>query len=132
MVAVMSDVAAPLPNLQWCTGPEVLEALQRALLRSLALETLDHQLFEDLEAVLGEHARPTPQEIVAIAWGLRQATTKLVESAPYLVTPYPLAEVRSLINLSAEHPGSENALGHLRRFALAVLALLDLVGDDGT
>ncbi len=132
MVAVMSDVAAPLPNLQWRTGPEVLEALQWALLRSLALESLDHQLFEDLEAVLGEHAHPTSWQIVAIAERLREATTRLVEFVPYLVRPYPLDEIMRLVDLSAEHPISEHAHGHVRRFALAVLALIDLVGDDAT
>ncbi|MGW0705783.1 DUF6415 family natural product biosynthesis protein [Streptomyces sp. NPDC002643] len=125
-----ADVAVELLDRQWRTDREALEVLQAALLRSLALEVLNHQLFENLEAVLGEHARPTPQEIAALAWWLRGATTKLVEFAPRLVTPYPIAEVRRLIDLSAEHPRSGHALGHLRRFALAVLALVDLVGVD--
>ncbi|MDX2935985.1 DUF6415 family natural product biosynthesis protein [Streptomyces ipomoeae] len=137
MAAVMVDrapggmqVAAPLPRLRWRNDREALEAALAALRCSLAREAVDDLMFEDLEAVLGEHARPTPQQIGAIAERFRKATTKLVEFVPHLVKPYPLDEIMRLIHLSAEHPCSEYAHGHLRRFALAVLALIDLMGDD--
>jgi hypothetical protein len=48
---------------------------------------------------------------------------------PQLVQPYPVEEMRRLTCLSAQHPQPQSAPGHLRRFALAVLALLDLIGD---
>ncbi|MFJ9752611.1 DUF6415 family natural product biosynthesis protein [Streptomyces chartreusis] len=66
---------------------------------------------------------------MTIAVRLRDATTTLVEIVPHLVRPYPLDEIQRLIHVSAEHPRPEGAHGHVRRFALAVLALLDLMGD---
>lgn len=68
---------------------------------------------------------------VDVAGRFREATTTLVQSVPHLLRPYPLDEIQRLIHVSAEHPCPESAHGHLRRFALAVLALLDLMGDDG-
>ncbi|MFI8836357.1 hypothetical protein ACIGPN_36065 [Streptomyces afghaniensis] len=38
--------------------------------------------------------------------------------------PYPVDEMRRLIYLSAEHLHPDDAPGHLRRFALAILAIL--------
>ena len=100
--------------------------------RSLASEAIDEQLYEDLEAVLGEHAHPAPHEITAIAERFRQAATKFVEVVPYLVRPYPIHEMRRLIYLSAEHPHPDDAPVHVRRFALAMLAILDLMGDTAS
>jgi hypothetical protein len=106
--------------------------LLAGLRRSLAHEAITDELYDDLEAVLGEHGRPAPHEIAVIAGRLRAATTTFVEIVPHLVKPYPVDEMRHLIYLSAEHPHPEDAHGHLRRFALAVLALLDLMGDEAS
>jgi hypothetical protein len=130
MVAVTVDVAAQLLSRESSTDHETLGILLAGLRRSLAHEVIDDKLYDGLEAVLGEHAHPTPHEIVAIAGRFREKTTMLVEVVPHLVQPYPIDEMRRLIDLSAERPHPDDAHGHLRRFALAVLALLDLIGDD--
>ncbi|ULR48399.1 DUF6415 family natural product biosynthesis protein [Streptomyces deccanensis] len=124
-----ADIVASLPNLRWRNDHETLAAAHAALLRSLAGEFIDQQMFEDLEAVLGEHANPTPRQAAAIARRFEEATAKLVQYVPHLVTPYPVDEVTCLVILSAEHPRPEYVDGHLRRFALAVLTLIDLMGD---
>ncbi|WP_234329992.1 DUF6415 family natural product biosynthesis protein [Streptomyces viridochromogenes] len=131
MVAVTADVAAQLLSRPSSNDHETLGVLLAGLRRSLAHEAIDDELYDDLESVLGEHAHPAPGQIVDIARRFREATTTLVEFVPHLVRPYPLDEIQCLIQVSAEHPSPDGAHGHLRRFALAVLALLDLMGDDG-
>lgn len=132
MVAVTVDVATQLLSRQSSNDRETVEMFLASLRRFLAREAVDDELYEDLEAVLGEHAQPAPHEIVAIAARFRKATTTLVEIVPRLVQPYPVDEMRRLIYLSAEHPHPERAPGHVRRFALAILVLLDLMGDDAS
>ncbi|MEK8173501.1 hypothetical protein NKH77_44915 [Streptomyces sp. M19] len=55
--------------------------------------------------------------------------TQLVRLAPSVVTPYPHDLVRRLLDLRGQWPTVEAAEAHLRRLALAVLDLLDLMGD---
>ncbi|WP_247197181.1 ATP-binding protein [Streptomyces sp. GESEQ-35] len=132
MVAVTADVAVRLLSPRASNDHETVGAVLYGLRRSLASEAIDEQLYDDLEAVLGERAHPAPHETAVMAGRFRTATTTLVEIVPRLVQPYPVDEMRHLIYLSAEHPHPEAAHGHLRRLALAVLALLDLMGDDAS
>ena len=129
MVTVTADVAVRLLRPRTSNDHETLGVVLFGLRRSLAGEAIDEQLYEDLEAVLGEHAHPDLHLVAAIAARFREATTTFVEIVPYLVQPYPVNEIRSLVYLSAEYPYPDDAPGHLRRFALAVLAILDLMGD---
>jgi len=61
---------------------------------------------------------------------LLHARHRRAEVVPHLMQPYPVDEMRHLIYVSAEHPAPEGAHGHVRRLALAILTLLDLMGDD--
>ncbi|ORT61998.1 hypothetical protein BKD26_02675 [Streptomyces sp. CB03238] len=124
-----AGVAAQLLTRRTSVDHDTLGTLLYSLRRSLASEAIDEQLYDDLDAVLDEYARPAPHEVTSIAKRFRQTTTKIVEVVPYLVRPYPVEAMRRLIYLSAEHPHPDDALGHLRRFAVAILAILDLMGD---
>ena len=106
-----------------------LTRFRYALRRALAHEATDDQLWDDLDAVLGEFA-PAPHEIAHITARFRTATTTLVEIVPHLVHPYPLGPMRRLIFLSAELPSPEGARGHLNRFAMGLVDVLELMGDD--
>ncbi|QYX82823.1 hypothetical protein K1J60_08045 [Streptomyces akebiae] len=127
-----ADVATQLLSRRTSDDHETLGTLLYSLRRSLASEAIDEQLYDGLEAVLGEYPHLAPHEVTTIAERFRKATTKFVEVVPYLVRPYPIDEMRRLIYLSAEHPHSDNAPGHLRRLALAILAILDLMGDTAS
>jgi hypothetical protein len=129
MVAVTVDMATQLLSRRSSNDQDTAGMLLAGLRRSLAHEAITDELYDDLEAVLGEHGHTGPNETAVIAGRFRTATTTFVEIVPYLVQPYPLDEMRCLIYVSAEHPRPDGARGHLRRFALAVLALLDLMGD---
>ncbi|MEV7886923.1 DUF6415 family natural product biosynthesis protein [Streptomyces sp. NPDC002817] len=129
MVAVTDDVAQQLLSRQTSDDQGTLVTLLYSLRRSLAGEAVYEHLYDDLEAVLGEYADLDPDEVTVIAEWFRTAATNFVEVVPRLVRPYPEDEMRCLIYLSAEHPRPDDALGHLRRFALAILAILDLMGD---
>lgn len=59
-----------------------------------------------------------------------RATTHLVQVVPHRVAEYPTEEMRLLIALRDERPAPDNTLAHLRRYGLAILDLLDLMGDD--
>ncbi|CAL9312665.1 DUF6415 family natural product biosynthesis protein [Streptomyces sp. SudanB182_2057] len=124
-----ADVAVRLLGERASDDRETLSVVLYALRRSLAAEVIDERLYEGLEAVLGEYAHPAPHLVTAIATRFCKATTTFVEIVPYLLRPYPVDEMRLLIHLSAEHPHPDDAPGHLRRFALAILAILDLIGD---
>ncbi|WP_371551554.1 hypothetical protein OG266_38925 [Streptomyces sp. NBC_00554] len=132
MVAVTVDVAAQLLSRRSVNDEGTLGTLLFSLRRSLAREAIDEELYDDLNAVLDEYARPTPREVRQIAERFRKVTTKLLEVVPYLVMPYPLNEVRHLIDLGTEWPPAEQAPAHLVRFAMAILGVLDLMGDDAS
>ncbi|WP_405576160.1 DUF6415 family natural product biosynthesis protein [Streptomyces sp. NBC_01092] len=129
MVAVTADVAVPLLSPRASNDHETMGVVLYGLRRSLASEAIDEQLYDDLKAVLGEYAHPAPHLVTAIAARFRKATTTFVEIVPYLVRPYPVDEMRRLIYVSAEHPHPDDASGHLRRLALAILSVLDLMGE---
>ncbi|MFF5567691.1 hypothetical protein ACFY7Z_20420 [Streptomyces sp. NPDC012623] len=100
------------------------------LLRFLAAEAVTDELYDDLETVLGEFAvRPSSTEGAAIADRMRVTATKLVDVVPRLIKPYPVAQLRAVIDLSAEQPALEDAHSHLVRFASSILTLLDQMGD---
>ncbi|NGO48916.1 DUF6415 family natural product biosynthesis protein [Streptomyces ureilyticus] len=132
MVAVTADVAVQLLSQGASNDHTTLGVVLYGLRRSLASEAIDEQLYDDLEAVLGEYGHPAPDLGTVLAARFRKATTTFVEIVPYLVQPYPVDEMRRLIYLSAEHPHPDDAPGHLRRLALAILAILDLMGDTAS
>lgn len=72
----------------------------------------------------------SPQDAARISDRFRRATHQLVQVAPHRVAIYPIEELRLLITLRNERPASGEALSYLRRYALAIVALLDLMGDD--
>ncbi|MFE4173253.1 hypothetical protein ACFRR7_14575 [Streptomyces sp. NPDC056909] len=70
------------------------------------------------------------EEAARINDRFRRATTQLMHVAPHRAAMYPAEELRLLLALRDERPEPGQAVPHLRRFALAILALLDLMGDD--
>ncbi|MGW6604407.1 hypothetical protein [Streptomyces sp. NPDC055036] len=70
------------------------------------------------------------EEAARISDRFRRATTQLMQVVPHRVAMYPAEELRLLLALRDERPEPDQAVPHLRRFALAILALLDLMGDD--
>jgi hypothetical protein len=106
-----------VPTLTW-----VLLSLRRSL--------VEESVYDDLEAVLGQFAEPTPDEAAELIKRFRAVVELLVQIVPHRVTPYPTAEIHRVTQLSAHNPPAEEARGHLNRFALAVLDVLDLMGDD--
>ncbi|WP_235464269.1 hypothetical protein [Streptomyces platensis] len=71
-----------------------------------------------------------PEDSARIADRFRRATRQLLQVAPHRVAFYPTDELRQLIALRNERPAQGEALSYLRRYALAIVALLDLMGDD--
>ncbi|MFD6989393.1 hypothetical protein [Streptomyces sp. NPDC059943] len=78
-----------------------------------------------------EKAAPLlPEEALLISDRFRRATTHLMQVVPHRVAMYPTQELRLLIALRDEQPTPDQAVAHLRRFAFAILTVLDLMGDD--
>ncbi|WP_159039809.1 DUF6415 family natural product biosynthesis protein [Streptomyces sp. TP-A0356] len=122
----MPTPSCPVEELpQWTTDRSALQTLLIALRQDLVEETV----YEDLEALLGEHASPTPDEAAALAGRFRRVVDQLVQIVPHRVQPYPVDEVRLVNRLHAERPSAQEARGHLRRFAMAILDVLDLMGE---
>ncbi|MFF8387413.1 hypothetical protein ACF053_27770 [Streptomyces kanasensis] len=100
------------------------------LRRSLAAEAVTGQVYDDLNAVLDEGADLAPEQVLLIAERLRATTALLIGVVPRLVHPFPAEEMLRLLDLSTHHPHPAETCGHVRRLALAVVAVLDLMGDD--
>lgn len=72
MVAITRDVATGLSR-QCSTDSKSVGLLLFALRRSLAREAINEELYDDLEAVLGEYAAPDPDRIGDLAARFRTA-----------------------------------------------------------
>ncbi|MFJ3710374.1 hypothetical protein [Streptomyces sp. NPDC090053] len=70
------------------------------------------------------------EEAARISTMFGRATTQLVQIVPHRVAEYPTEELRLLVALRDERPAPGETLAHLRRYGLAILDLLDLMGDD--
>ncbi|MFD3909989.1 hypothetical protein [Streptomyces sp. NPDC058603] len=78
-----------------------------------------------------EKATPLlPVEATRISNSFRRATTHLMQVVPHRVAMYPTEELRLLIAVRDERPDPDQAVAHLRRFAFAIVAILDLMGDE--
>ncbi|MGW2917695.1 hypothetical protein ACWDBF_07500 [Streptomyces angustmyceticus] len=53
-----------------------------------------------------------------------------MQVAPYRVAAYPTEELQRLLALRNEQPAPSEALSYLRRYAMEITRVLDLMGDD--
>ncbi|MCZ4098954.1 hypothetical protein G3I60_42770 [Streptomyces sp. SID13666] len=159
MVAVDIATATELLSRPLSSKDEAGRRLAYGLARSLAAEGISDDLIDTLEEVLRGWPGPAVPDRKLHAWlvrfGLplprrqppdalppsyedagriadrfRRATRQLLQIVPHRVAMYPTQEVHLLLALCDEQPGPEGALSYLRRFTLAILAVLDLMGDD--
>ncbi|MER5971664.1 DUF6415 family natural product biosynthesis protein [Streptomyces sp. NPDC002055] len=72
----------------------------------------------------------SPADTARITDQFRRATSQLIQIAPHRVAVYPTDELRRLLALRDERPAPDQALSHLRRYAMVISDLLDLMGDD--
>ncbi|MFE7276891.1 hypothetical protein [Streptomyces sp. NPDC057623] len=70
------------------------------------------------------------EEAARITDRFHRATVQLIRVVPHRVRWYPTQEVCRLLALRDERPAPDETLSHLRRYALAIVAILDLMGDD--
>ncbi|MFG3213850.1 DUF6415 family natural product biosynthesis protein [Streptomyces tendae] len=136
MTTVVHETASRLHGL-YAEDDETTSRVWLGLRRFLVSDAVTEELYEDLEAVLGEDAaRPSAADCAAITSRLRSATAELVNVVPRLITPYSEMDAKAVADqtpivvlLSAERPAAGAEYGHLVRFANAVLTLLDLMGE---
>jgi hypothetical protein len=125
--------ARPFPERVFSTEPE---DLFRVLVGLRAARHLDEGVFEDLEAVLGELAELPSGSLREVADRLLTALNYLLVRArtPELSGRCPAGAVERAVTrarLADLHgPAAGVDVGGLRLLALAVLDLLDLVGDE--
>lgn len=112
---VLGDRAQPAPPRRVHRSDDLLVRL------GLPLPRRRHQ--EKATAML-------PEDAGRISDRFRRATTHLMQVVPHRVAMYPTEELRLLIALRDEQPAPDQAVAHLRRFAFAILDILDLMGDD--
>jgi hypothetical protein len=160
MVAVDVATAAELLSRPVSSQDEMKLRLAHALSRSLAAEGTSDDVIDTLEEVLSDRPGPaasrrrldgllvrldfplsrrqppkaapslSKEEAARITDGFRRATNQLMQVVPHRVEMYPTDELRRLFALRDERPAPDEAPSHLRRYALAIVALLDLMGDD--
>ncbi|WP_149180494.1 hypothetical protein [Streptomyces sp. TRM49041] len=159
MVAVDDVTAAELLSRPVGVEDELKRRIAHLLSRSLADEGIGDDLIDTLEEVLSDRPGPAAPsrkiDALLLRWGLpvprrrppevapltakdaaritdrfRRATRQLTQVVPHRVAVYPTEELRGLLALRDEQPTPAQALSYLRRYALAILAVLDLMGDD--
>lgn len=78
--------------------------------------------------------KPAPawseEETARITAVFHRATVLLIRVVQWRTTWYPTEELRLLRLLRDEHPTPEESRAYLRRYALAILAVIDLMGND--
>ncbi|NDZ76998.1 hypothetical protein G3I19_00365 [Streptomyces sp. SID10853] len=72
----------------------------------------------------------TQEETARITARFHRATGQLIHVVQWRTEVYPTEELRLLRLLRNEQPAQEESRAYLRRYALAILAILDLMGDD--
>ncbi|MFZ3557186.1 hypothetical protein [Streptomyces sp. BH055] len=118
----------------WPTSPPLpprepeLHRIINALTRSLAEDGLSDSVYDALNDVL-DAKDLTPGQLMQIGNKFRSAARQLVHTAPHQTTFYPADEIARLTALHEERPDPDGALSYVRRFAVAISALLDLMGD---
>ncbi|MFI8944140.1 hypothetical protein [Streptomyces syringium] len=160
MVAVDEATAAELLRGQVACEDEVKRRIAYLLARSLADEGIDDDLIDTLEEVLSDRpagpatrgrkldallvglgfplrrrripevAPLSDEDAARIADRFRRATRQLAQVVPHRVARYPTEDLRRLLALRDEQTAPGEALPYLRRYALAIVAVLDLIGDD--
>ncbi|MEU0715610.1 hypothetical protein ABZ498_00325 [Streptomyces lavendulocolor] len=160
MIPVDEPTATELLSQAVSPEDETKRRLAHLLSRSLADEGISDDLIDTLEEVLSDRPavpakagrkldallarfglpclrRPTAQvallteeEAARITDRFRRATRQLLQVVPHRVAMYPTEELRLLLALRDEQPPPDEALSYLRRYALAIVAILDLMGDD--
>ncbi|MFD9428474.1 MULTISPECIES: hypothetical protein [unclassified Streptomyces] len=153
-VAVAGPPAVPVTP-----DDEMKRRVAFLLTRSLVAEGISYDLIVTLEEVLGDRPDPAPRtprldklfvrcglplrpqrvpgvallserDAARITDRFRRATQLLMQVAPYRVAMYPTEELSLLVALRAAEAPHGEALPYLRRYALAILAVLELMGDD--
>ncbi|WP_353946457.1 hypothetical protein ABII15_35885 [Streptomyces sp. HUAS MG91] len=117
---------APLP-----TREADLHRIINSLARSLAEDDLSDAVYDALNDVLDAAEHFTPGQLLVIGNRFRSAARQLIYSAPHRTPVYPMDEIVRLKGLHEERPDLDGALLYVRRFAIAISALLDVMGDDG-
>ncbi|MCB5911974.1 hypothetical protein [Streptomyces pinistramenti] len=159
MAAIDQAVAAELLSRPVSTENETLCRLVPALGRSLARDGFGDDLYDTLHEVVSDQsapsdnglparlarlalpvarrrpkprntAAPPPADIARIVDRFGRATKQLLYVVPHRITPYPVREVQLLLDLRDERPDPAQTVVHLRRWALAIMTILDLMGDD--
>lgn len=159
MVAVDDATAAELLGRPVTSSDEAKRRLAYLLTRSLAVEGISDDLIDTLEEVLRDRPGPaspgrkldglltrlglpvprrqppkveplSEEDAKRITARFNRATRQLVQVVPHRVATYPREEMSRLIALDSERPTEDVVLSYLRRYALAIIAVLDLLGDD--
>ncbi|WP_198358395.1 hypothetical protein [Streptomyces fildesensis] len=159
MVAVDVATAAELLSRPLSPRVEAARRIIHGLSRSLAAEGISDDLIDTLEEGLGVRFGPavpgrildrwlgrlglplprlpppkalplSDEDTARIADCFRRATRQLLQTAPHRAAMYPTHELHLLIVLRDEQPSPDEAPSYVRRYALAILAVLDLMGDD--
>ncbi|MBU6529681.1 hypothetical protein [Streptomyces mayonensis] len=101
-----------------------------ALARSLAEDGLSDSVYDALNDVLDGLEGFAPEQLLQITNKFRSAVRQLVHTAPLRTLVYPADEIALLKTLHEEHPDLDGALSYVRRFAVAISALLDKMEDE--
>lgn len=112
--------------------PGAVLLLLAALRESPVADIVSTRLYDDLELVLGEQDLLSGADLAPLIRRLDAALAQLVGIVPHRVHPYPDAVLDRIQHLLGEPMPQEQSrlLSLVRRVALAVLELLDLMNDE--
>ena len=132
MTAVMEMSGPGTTMRRYSRDPGAVLLLLAALRESPVADIVSVRLYDDLELVLGERDRLSGTDLAPLIRRLDAALAQLVGVVPHCVHPYPDAALyRAQCLLGKPMPQEPNqVLSLVRRVALAVLELLDLMNDE--
>lgn len=119
--AIAQDLITALDDIL-CGGPQVAASAKRS--------------GRSARFGLPARRRPAPPTALSAADAARigaifdRSVRPLLHAASQRVVPYPTAALRHMNSLANTRPGPGEQIPHLRRLGVAILTVLDLLGDD--
>ncbi|OCC13989.1 hypothetical protein [Streptomyces sp. PTY087I2] len=157
VMIVTEETASPLRRREITPLDEAKRRLAHVMYRSLLSEGIAYDLIVTIDEVLSDapalggrrlddvlvrfgfparRSRPlesaplSREDALRVRARFQRATVLFMQIAPYRAPGYPTEELRLLRDLSNERADLDDARPYLRRYALVLSALLDLMGDD--
>ncbi|MGW2840594.1 hypothetical protein ACWCWD_22725 [Streptomyces sp. NPDC001493] len=122
---------AETPPVEEVIAADLLTALDEILNDAPSAATASRRPSRGLRSRHSSPAALSGADAARIRACFDRSVRPLLHAASQRIAPYPTAELHRMASFAHRQPApGEQQLPYLRRFGLAILAVLDLLGDD--